>query len=272
MDGTELPPIPPLALHGGIRKDDINPQSIVEKWLGELEALFTDKSHNKVSELLIDDCWWRDMVGLDWDFTSKHGHKAISEYLSRSLHGISDLQTIDSTGLKPFVVEIGPMTWIQAGFNFKTPHGQGRGFVRLTNVEKDSWKAWTVFTQLERLNYQDELDTTMLQRASAHTAQVIATNNKETSNSNSTEEQSDLQVLIVGAGGYLSFPQQSCTESLTQLRTSWPRTWCSTEAHGHIQLAHRSKCPSWRLVESEISIDYHEYPYIHRSLSIFKAT
>ncbi|GKT67113.1 flavin-binding monooxygenase [Colletotrichum tofieldiae] len=195
MDGTKLPEIPALTLQDGVEKEQVDAERISTDWLTRLERRFSEKSFSDLSDLFIDSCWWRDIVGLSWDFTCKQGQENISKYLASAEHGLSDLYTTKIGGLKPLLLDFGGMIWIQTGFTFKTPHGEGKGLLKLGNVGKDEWKAWTVFTQLEKLNFQKEVEA---QRAASIPPSIPPVTNGMDGNFNVDAEE-DLQVLIVGA-------------------------------------------------------------------------
>ncbi|GKT46300.1 putative indole-3-pyruvate monooxygenase YUCCA9 [Colletotrichum spaethianum] len=195
MDGTKLPEIPALTLHEGVVKGQVDAERVSTDWLTKLERRFSEQSFGDLSDLFIDNCWWRDIVGLSWDFTCKQGQESISKYLASAEHGLSDLQTAKIGGLKPLLLDFGGMIWIQTGFTFKTLHGEGKGLLKLGNVAKDEWKAWTVFTQLEKLNFQKEVEA---QRAASVPLPKEPVTNGVNGHANADSKE-DLQVLIVGA-------------------------------------------------------------------------
>jgi hypothetical protein len=189
MDGHPLASIPQLTLHEGVNRDEIQPLKIVEDFLSTLERYVKDAKATNISELLIDDCWWRDLLGLSWDITTKQGLESIAEYLKISISGLKQLKAVKSGGLAATLVDVGGIIWVLGGFIFENIHGSGRGLVRLANVGTSRWKAWTVFTQLERLKNQDELDRQKTLPDQTRLATAIKKN-----------ETHDLQVLVVGAG------------------------------------------------------------------------
>ncbi|KAK1525658.1 flavin-containing monooxygenase [Colletotrichum costaricense] len=204
MDGFKLPEIPALTLQEGVKKDEVDAERISSEWLSKLEKRFAEKSFSDISDLFIDDCWWRDIVGLSWDFTCKQGQDNIKKYLASANHGLSELQTNKLGGLKPLLLDFDGMVWIQTGFTFRTPHGEGKGLLKLGNTSKDEWKAWTVFTQLEKLDFQKEVEAR--QAASVPTPKAPVTNGVNGVNRVNginghahAEPEEDLQVLIVGA-------------------------------------------------------------------------
>ncbi|OLN86014.1 putative indole-3-pyruvate monooxygenase YUCCA8 [Colletotrichum chlorophyti] len=194
MDGTKLPEIPSLTLQDGVRKDQVDAEKISQNWLSNLERRFNQAPFGDLSDLFIDNCFWRDIVAFSWDFSCKQGRPAICDYLASADHGLSDIQAVKAGGLKPVLLDFGGMVWIQSGFTFKTPHGEGRGLLKLANVGAAEWKAWTVFTQLESLGLRKEPE---VPTTDPIEAQSFPNNGL---NGSATPGHDDLQVLIVGAG------------------------------------------------------------------------
>ena len=189
MDGTALPSLPSLVLH--VTRDQVDATEIVSNWLAKLNQSFNEKEFTRLPELFIEDCWWRDILGLAWDFSSKHGYDAVEKYLSGSRADVADLKA-STGGLKPVLIELAGQTWVQSGFSFTNRHGRGQGFVRLINVRESEWKAWIMFTQLEELNFQKEVEE---RRILSHAASA------RTSGARMPEDPgSDPDVLIIGAG------------------------------------------------------------------------
>jgi hypothetical protein len=199
MEDPPLGTIPVLSLHHEVRREDVDAATVVTRWLLELEALLAQQEFRRLSELFIEDSWWRDVVALTWDITSKQGPEAIGNYLAVSTANLTDLHPIKSGGLQPALVDMGGLFWIQSGFTFKGSHGHGRGFVRLANVGASRWKAWLVFTQLEqfpkKIEHQVEVN-----RHPGTGHQIPRTSDLGESDLPSAE----LEVLIVGAGTCVS--------------------------------------------------------------------
>jgi hypothetical protein len=193
LDGHPLGAIPPLTLQPGIDARTVNAENLVCAWL----ASFGKRSDNGLSthlaDLFIEDSWWRDFLGLSWDIVTKNGIDVIKGYVDSSTTDFGNLEVINVGGLKPMMFNMQGAVWVQGGFTFKTAHGTGRGLVRLINVEKDQWKAWNVFTQLERLNSQDKIDAQRLEKEYTQTRSRVP-------NGVHDNNYGDLQVLIIGAG------------------------------------------------------------------------
>jgi hypothetical protein len=199
MDNRPPAPLPSLVLHDGIDKDKIEAAAICRDWIAKLQAAIQERAFDNLSSLLAEDCWWRDIVGLSWDFTCKRGQSAIRQYLGAS-EGLSSIEVIETGGLKPIFIELGGASWIQTGFTFRTTHGSGKGLVRLINVSATEWKAWVVFTQLERFDYQDEINAIRMRTPSesVRLAQLVS---KANGLNGVTEDY--VPVLIIGAGAFL---------------------------------------------------------------------
>ncbi|KAJ6447277.1 Acetyl-coenzyme A transferase nodX [Purpureocillium lavendulum] len=197
MDGTVLPPIPELRLL--VNKSEIRPDDIVSAWLSQLRARFEDRRYDQLADLFIGDCWWRDILGLAWDFTTKHGWQQIEAYLEGSDTIFTNLEPA-AGGLKPFLVEWNGDSWIQSAFLFRTKDGEGHGLVRLINEPDGGWKAWTVFTELTKLHDREH------EAAGCQKVQDIAMS-RQIPQTNGCKEVAS--VLIVGADHYpfLKYPE-----------------------------------------------------------------
>jgi hypothetical protein len=180
---TAAAPLPQLVLHDESTRDSIDHGSIAKTWLENLQTRLSQDKLGDVSDLFIDDSWWRDIVGLSWNITTKRGTNEISQYLQSqaSKSGFESFNVIDQGALQPRLSDMGGLIWIESGFTFDTKAGTGRGIVRLANVGPLQWKAWIVHTTLDELKGFPE-----------HSPQ-------EKSNG---YEAKDTQVLIIGAGMY----------------------------------------------------------------------
>lgn len=150
---TMAAPLPSLVLHDEVDQASIDPRSITKIWLKNLQQKISQNHLSDVSELFIDECWWRDIVALSWDITTKHGRNEISQFLQlqAAKSGFGQLDVIDEGALQPRLSNMGGLIWIESGFSFETKAGTGRGIVRLANVGPLEWKAWIVHTNLDEL-------------------------------------------------------------------------------------------------------------------------
>ncbi|KAL3456228.1 FAD/NAD(P)-binding domain-containing protein [Aspergillus heterothallicus] len=191
----EYPPhaaLPQLTLHPSIDADQVDATKIATAWLSSFsKSLSTGRSQDIQAHFLEKESWWRDFVSFSWDIACPNGSEAIASYLVSSTSDFSEPKLDQPGALQPHLADLGGMRFVQAGFGFKTKFGKGRGVLHLANVGPEEWKAWTVFTLLERLNGQDELEARRVKEAGV---QSSGTGTK------SASDDGDLQVLVVGAG------------------------------------------------------------------------
>ncbi|KAF2163082.1 hypothetical protein M409DRAFT_68714 [Zasmidium cellare ATCC 36951] len=172
--------LPHLSLHPDTTKEEIDPTRIVTQWLSSLETQLKDATTSTASNLFLpsDLPYWRDILALSWDWSTKKSSQDILSHLSSSTQGFGVLEAVTKGALQPALVDLEGAVWIQSGFTFRNRFGQGRGLVRLVNGDDGEWRAWTVFTQLEGLDdYQG-------------TGKVVPPG----------DEQDEYQVLVIGAG------------------------------------------------------------------------
>ena len=157
------------------------------------------------------------------------------------------------------------MKFIQSGFRFKTRVGKGRGVVRLANVGPEEWRAWTVYTVLERLDGQDEVEARREKEQStlsSSSGAVLA----------STRGEGDVQVLVIGVGelptGNISW--LSVTTNCTTTRPLRPRPR-RTPATPRAKLpCRRQDFPSWRLVAKPLRNNQIAHAQLHRPLRLLE--
>lgn len=178
---TVAAPLPVLQLHKDVNRDSIDPGSITKLWLDKLQQKISQNLLPDVSELFLEESWWRDIVAVSWNITTKKGTIDIGHYLQShaAKNGLGQFSVIEQGALQPRLSDLGGLIWIESGFTFATKAGTGRGIVRLANAGPLLWKAWIVHTNLDELN---EFPEQQPQR-----------------NSNSYQTK-DPQVLIIGAG------------------------------------------------------------------------
>ncbi|CBF87231.1 hypothetical protein AN9242.2 [Aspergillus nidulans FGSC A4] len=189
--------LPQLTLHPSVNADHLDVAKIVNDWLFSFTEKLSSGQQSNISSLFLEkESWFRDFVSFSWDFASHNGAAAICEYLAGSTSGFAEPKADQPGALRPQLVEIGGLQFVQAGFSFRNTFGTGRGVLRLANVEPEEWKAWTVFTVLERLNGQDELEATRAEKAEAQ----AGASGYGTEPSSVQSDDGGLQVLVVGAG------------------------------------------------------------------------
>ncbi|KAH8660338.1 hypothetical protein BX600DRAFT_438549 [Xylariales sp. PMI_506] len=198
---SEFPPyapIPELTLHGGVKRDEIDASRIVDSWLGSFQEQLDKADFADLSNLFVKDSWWRDVIGLSMQITSKNGPGLIGEYLAASSWGFGHLRAIKHGALAATVVDADGAIYIQAGFTFETNLGYGEGILQLANVGPSEWKAWIVSSVLQKLHGQDELDARRNEKAKLWPGNSSITSGQP--NGHVVPDPDDFQVIVVGAG------------------------------------------------------------------------
>jgi hypothetical protein len=190
-----LAPLPNLTLHPSTNPHTIDAPKIVNTWLTALTTSLT-KSQPIVTTLLFlpEHSWWRDLATFTWDITCHNGAETISKYIQHSNAGLTDAVADLPGALAPRLEDLGGMKFIQSGFRFRTGAGKGRGVVRLANVGEEVWRAWTVYTVLERLDGQDQVEARRERESEVQTGPSNGTVPA------SIQTDQDVQVLVIGAG------------------------------------------------------------------------
>ena len=146
-----VPPLPTLANLNATVPNDLDAPKVASEWLNALSAAIESNDAKKAVSLFVEDCWWRDMLALTWDFRTFHGSPAIEVFLRDRIdatHPRAFQLRQDFLGLqRPYE----DLAWINAFFNFETDVGIGFGIFRLVPTANGEWKAHVVYTNLEDL-------------------------------------------------------------------------------------------------------------------------
>lgn len=134
-------------------------ETIAADWLGRFEQAATGGDFDALSSLFVTDCWWRDMLCINPDFTTARGMTQI-----RAKYG----ERLATAGFHSVALAHEPAITLlddklTAFITFQTTVAHGRGVLRL--VEEDGeWRAWTLLTSMQGLVGYPE------QRSSIHDA------------------------------------------------------------------------------------------------------
>jgi hypothetical protein len=100
--------IPNLLLHDGTDRTKIDAHHVVTTWLLNLQSTVASGDVSHLSDLFLDDSWWRDVLSLSWHFKSLHG-KDIASCIKEAHHvGLTELKPAATGTLIPQVAEMGP--------------------------------------------------------------------------------------------------------------------------------------------------------------------
>lgn len=124
---------------------------IVSGWLESFEKVCRVGDIDAMSQLFVEDCWWRDLLCITWDLATARGMAQIREKYGHLL-GEVGFSSVMLASEPPIVLEDGKMT---AFIYFETAVARGRGVLRLVNDE-GRWRAWTLLTVMQELIGHEE--------------------------------------------------------------------------------------------------------------------
>ena len=133
--------------------------SVAESWVASFNKVLGRPELANISEVFLPESYWRDQLCLSWDFHCLQGPGKIASLINNSKDGcrISSVSLDKSTELRsPVVSTLGEAPVIQTFLTIETDVGYGKGVVKLAN-DSGTWKAFTLFTFLERLRGHEEV-------------------------------------------------------------------------------------------------------------------
>ena len=129
-------------------------ETIAEHWITRFESALQSNDASQLTKLLHQDCWWRDMLALSWDFRTIHGLDKVSVYLSEnfSLTTLHNLRLRETGKFAPsFSSPTEGVMWLESMFEFQTQFGSGKGMLRLVQDSNGLWKGYMMYTALQEL-------------------------------------------------------------------------------------------------------------------------
>ena len=147
--------------------DALNPvekdvKKIAEDWVDSLNTVLADPGFDGIEKLFLDGAYWRDQLGLSWNYRTLIGPQKILSFLKESRTGsrIKSISMDQSKQLyKPHISSIdylGKVSGVAAFLTVDTDVGRGRGIVRLLKDRDGEWKAFTLFTAMQELKGYEE--------------------------------------------------------------------------------------------------------------------
>ncbi|KAI6148884.1 FAD/NAD(P)-binding domain-containing protein [Pisolithus tinctorius] len=149
--GAPVRSLPTLQKLGSTVDRNLDAQAVAKEWfLGFADAMGSGNCI-RIASLLLEDAFWRDMLALTWDFHTYEGRDTIQQFIADQLPKFQPSAFRIRSDLIRLYVPYDDIVCIQAFFNFETTVGYASGIFRLVPLADGSWKAHTVFTNLEDL-------------------------------------------------------------------------------------------------------------------------
>jgi putative flavoprotein involved in K+ transport len=133
--------------------------SVAADWLGRFDRVVATADFEALSSMFASDCWWRDMLCVNSDFTTAHGMDQIRLKYAERLQPAA-FRSVALDRAIPVDLTNGKLT---AFLRFETAVARGRGVLRLVE-EAGEWRAWTLLTVMDELIGHEE------RRSSIHDA------------------------------------------------------------------------------------------------------
>lgn len=135
-----------------------NVDQIATDIIDQLNSSLAKKEAQSLSELFLENSYWRDHLCFSWDFRTIKGREEISSYVTSG--SVSTKLAVDrSSALKaPHTGPIdgyGQVHGIEFFMSVDTEVGRGQGVVRLAQNDNE-WKIFTIFTSLVELKGYEE--------------------------------------------------------------------------------------------------------------------
>ncbi|KAF6806547.1 flavin-binding monooxygenase [Colletotrichum sojae] len=177
-----------------------NAHQVIAEWTAKFNDTLTDQKIDALPELFRDDAWIRDFITLSWDFRTIQGLDGITGYFQENLHRarLSNIQIREHGAFQPTFRDFGPgVHWVDSMFDFETEVGRGKGMVRLTLEEDNSWKAFMINFILQEL--KDVKESVGINRPTGYVDHTGG-NWKERRDRQKEFLDEDPAVLVIGAG------------------------------------------------------------------------
>lgn len=164
---ASLPTLDSLGIDPGdiahLKEDQSAVEGIAIGWINAFNSFVRSLSspspdiQNQLTELFINDAWWRDNLSLTWDIRTFYTLPPISQFLidrvqSKKVElGKVELERGEGRGAS---LQWGfeDLVWIQVFGSFETDIGKCEMVIRLVPSSSTHWKSYTLFTSLLSLH------------------------------------------------------------------------------------------------------------------------
>ncbi|KAI5779373.1 flavin-containing monooxygenase [Geopyxis carbonaria] len=175
----------------------------IKEWLSAYNKIAASPSASNISDLFLDNSYWRDHLCLSWDYITAHGPSKIFNLVTAVPS--SKVTALELAG-EPFAAPIdyeGQIHGITAFVNVKTSVGHGRGLVKLL-PDGGKWKAFSVFTALYGLDKFPERTGANRPSGVTHGATRGRKNWKERREAEKAESKPVVVIIGAGQGGLVT--------------------------------------------------------------------
>lgn len=197
----------PIASWPATTKDEsVDALSVASKIVDTFNNLLTKSDHKAIASLFLENGYWRDHLGLTWDFHTLKGREKITSFLDKG-HHLANIEIDQQFSEKKVGAEFadfradGSVSGIRVYLRINSKHGSGRGLAQLVQTG-DEWKIWTLYTSVQGLNDHPEPFGSLRANGATHGLHIGRKNWLERRQAEINFESSDPDVLIIGRFPY----------------------------------------------------------------------
>jgi hypothetical protein len=179
-----------------------SPDEIATGIVNALNKALGEKDHSAVSRLFIEHGYWRDHLGLSWDYHTFKGRDRIAQFLANGIR-LSKVDVDQSTNFRAphfgwIDGGIGEVKGVEFFITFTSTVGSGQGVARLAQEQDGQWRFFTLFTSLRELTGHEENLNTRRPQGVEHGGKPDRKNWQERRDAESDLDEKDPRVLIIG--------------------------------------------------------------------------
>ncbi|KAI0396044.1 hypothetical protein F5Y17DRAFT_465373 [Xylariaceae sp. FL0594] len=178
-----------------------DPSVVSSKMMDSFNKALEQKDYGSLAGLFLEDGYWRDQLGLTWDFRTAKGRDAIQSLLRQGHHLVKvDIDNSPNHGpqMTPMRYD-GSVTGILFYTLVTTKVGSGRGTVRLVQ-DSGEWKIWTLTTAMFELKGHESAIGPRRPIGVQHGAEAGRKNWLDRRHDEADFKNSQPDVLIIGSG------------------------------------------------------------------------
>lgn len=200
--------IPTATFPSSIASDKPDPDSVASDIVEAFNKHLDAQDNKGLATLFADDGFWRDHLALSWSFRTLRGHQEIQNFLDKCRSSnanlvFSEIELDKSTAARSpqlsFLDAEQKVPCLAFCFTLQTTKGNSEGVARLIQVAPGTWKIYTLFTTLLRLNGHEESIYHRRPRGVQHGGQPGRKNWRESRTSEALYEGGrEPQVMILG--------------------------------------------------------------------------
>lgn len=272
-----------------IQGSSVNADAIFADWFDRFTTALESSDTAALSQLIAPDGWWRDLLALTWNLTTRHGADSIEPMLKEALGTVLVSNVRIDDEIAPRLIQPSEdVAWIEGFYTFETASVTGRGVVRLVSVDGE-WRAWTILTAVEDLKgYERALGTRRPEHPSRGPGSHVEDTRKNWREQRTAKvafENSQPDVVIIGAGqGGLAVAANLgllgvdtlVLEKNERVGDSWRKRYRSLVLHDPVWADHLPYLPfpaSWPIYTAKDKIaDWLEFYASSMELNVWTST